>query len=51
MQWIPGVLNLADALTKRNLLMFRDLKRVAVEGKIGSEIFKSAKRARFDSPQ
>ena len=50
-QWIPGVLNFADALTKRNLQMFRDLIKVARDGTIDCGIFKSAKRARFDSPQ
>ena len=28
MQWIAGKLNLADALTKRNLEMFRKLNKV-----------------------
>ena len=32
MQWIAGKLNLADALTKRNLEMFRKLNKVMLDG-------------------
>ena len=34
LRWIPGNLNVADALTKRNIQLFEELNRIAATGKI-----------------
>ena len=44
MQWIPGKLNLADALTKRNINSYRDLNQVATSGTLPLERFEKAHR-------
>lgn len=49
MQWIPGRLNLADALTKRNVEMYRELNQVMTTCVIDPSIFGSAKRVKFTS--
>ena len=38
LQWVPGNCNLADALTKRNSVMYRLLNRVCAEGIPGENI-------------
>lgn len=48
MQWIAGTKNLADALTKRNLSMFRQLNEVMKEGLMKAERFEHAKRVSFN---
>ena len=45
MQWIAGKRNFADALTKRNLDMFKKLNVVMRSGLLNSETFKSSQRA------
>lgn len=47
MQWIPGKLNLADALTKRNLEMYGKLNQVMVNGKLDLSTFQKANIIRF----
>jgi len=49
MQWIPGRVNLADALTKRNVDMYGKLNEVMRTGFLDDSIFRSAKRVSFDS--
>ena len=48
MQWIAGTKNLADALTKRNFSMFRQLNEVMKEGLMKAELFEHAKRVSFN---
>ena len=48
MQWIPGTENLADALTKRNIVMFRKLNDVMTSGFLNIELLKDAVRSKFD---
>lgn len=47
LQWIPGVQNLADALTKRNVVMYRMLNDVMKNGILNEEITASAQRSRY----
>lgn len=49
MQWIPGKMNLSDALTKRNIEMYRTLNIFMVEGIINQSIFDQAQRVTMDS--
>lgn len=46
-QWIPGVENLADALTKRNVVMYRKLNDVMLKGVLSETITESAKRSDY----
>ena len=46
MQWISGRLNIAGALTKRNVQIYRALNKIMKEGKIEMAIFRNAKRVR-----
>lgn len=49
MQWISGRLNLADDLTKRNLEIYRMLKKVATSGLLDPTISQDGKRVKFTS--
>ena len=44
MQWIPGSQNLADALTKRNVVMYRRLNVACSTGQLDREILSKARR-------
>ncbi len=44
LQWVPGKHNIADALTKRNTMMYRTLNSVCITGYINNDIFKISKR-------
>ena len=48
MQWNAGKLNLADALTKRSLEMFRMLNKVMLDGVLDPCMFDKAKRIQFN---
>ena len=48
MQWITGKLNLADALTKRNLELLRKLNKVMLDGVLDPCMFDKAKRIQFN---
>ena len=41
--WIPGSQNIADALTKRNIVIQRTLGKILVDGKFENTIFSGAK--------
>ena len=47
-QWIPGKDNLADALTKRNRVIFETLNKVARTGRLETQTLSKAKRATFN---
>lgn len=47
LQWIRGLLNIADALTKRNLATYKLLNLVLVRGSLKEEILKDTKRVTF----
>ena len=47
MQWIAGKRNPADALTKRNVVMYRKLNDIMTSGTIDDEVTKGAKRVKF----
>lgn len=38
MRWIPGTLNIADALTKRNLATYELLNRTLAEGNLAVDV-------------
>ena len=44
LQWIEGQKNIADALTKRNVAMYRKVNHICTSGKIDPEIFKKSVR-------
>lgn len=44
MQWILGKRNLADALTKRNIMIFKKLNELMNSGTLLDEFLSSAKR-------
>lgn len=46
-QWIPGKKNVADALTKRNIGMFKKLNEVMISGAIPNEMLLTSKRVTF----
>lgn len=47
MRWIPGQKNVSDALTKRNIVMFKKLNKVMTTGSLEEEILEEAKQVRF----
>lgn len=49
MQWIAGSLKLADALTKRNIEMYKKLNDVMTSGLVDPNMFENAKRFKFTS--
>ena len=44
MQWVDGKLNLADALTKQNPVMFRTLNNVCATGILSPELLERSER-------
>lgn len=48
-QWVPGVVNLADALMKQNIVMFRKLNQVMSSGRLHAHFLAEVKRRSFDS--
>ena len=46
MQWIPGKQNLADALTKRNIVMYKTLSEVLVSGTLRVSVVEGAQRTK-----
>ena len=49
MQWIPVKLDLADALNKRNINLYRDLNQIAASGTLPLERFEKAHRVTTSS--
>lgn len=47
MQWIAGKRNLADGLTKRNIVMYPKLKDIMRSGVLDEEVTKGTKRVNF----
>jgi len=45
LQWIPGAVNIADALTKVNPAMFLKLNKIMVSGYLADEILSKSKRS------
>ena len=38
LRWIPGKINIADALTKRNIVLYRMLNKIATTGKLSIDV-------------
>ena len=50
MQWIAGTRNVADALTKRNIVMYRMLNEIMRSGILDEEVMRGTKRVKFKDP-